>query len=414
MHVLIISDFGHVNGGAAKVALESALALAKAGTRATFVYAVGPLDERVGQAGIEAVHIEAPHVWSVKNPLAAARGAVWNDAAEAALSELFAARAGADAVIHVHQWTKAFSPAVFAAAERAGAPVLVSAHDYFFACPNGAYYHFSKARPCALKPMSACCVASNCDRVSYAHKAVRLARQRALDAALARLSNLTVVHVSDFARGVGAPLAPPTAAHAVVWNPCEPESDRAADPARGDHALYVGRLTPEKGCLVLAAAAREAGVKAVFLGEGPLEERLRADHPEIEIKPWTTRDGVFEAMAAARVLALPSLWSETFGLTALEAMSIGLPAIVSQRSGAADFVVHGRTGLTVAPGDRAALGEALREVFDNGALVAELGRNARDETRWDALTHVAHAKRLREVYAEALARGRARRSVGAA
>ena len=68
---------------------------------------------------------------------------------------------------------------------RLGLPAAVTLHDYFLACPNGAYYRYRDAKPCALRPLSAACVMTQCDRVGYAHKAVRVARQIATGRAIA-------------------------------------------------------------------------------------------------------------------------------------------------------------------------------------------------------------------------------------
>ena len=68
-----------------------------------------------------------------------------------------------ETVVHFHQWTKSFSPSVLSVPSRLGMPALVSLHDYFLACPNGAYYRFSDRVPCSLTPMSIPCLAARCD-----------------------------------------------------------------------------------------------------------------------------------------------------------------------------------------------------------------------------------------------------------
>src|SRR3546814_355534 len=65
-----------------------------------------------------------------------------------------------ETVVHFHQWTKAFSPSVFAAVADRGIPAVVSMHDYFLACPNGAYFNFPRNAPCSLRPLSPACIRS--------------------------------------------------------------------------------------------------------------------------------------------------------------------------------------------------------------------------------------------------------------
>src|SRR3546814_20759544 len=92
-----------------------------------------------------------------------------------------------ETVVHFHQWTKAFSPSVFAAVADRGIPAVVSMHDYFLACPNGAYFNFPRNAPCSLRPLSPACIASNCASRSYSHKLARTVRQAVTARILERL-----------------------------------------------------------------------------------------------------------------------------------------------------------------------------------------------------------------------------------
>ncbi len=55
MTVILVADHAHINGGQAKVAIESALGLAARGHAVIFLAAVGPADERLAAAGIETI-----------------------------------------------------------------------------------------------------------------------------------------------------------------------------------------------------------------------------------------------------------------------------------------------------------------------------------------------------------------------
>src|SRR4051812_14319372 len=57
-HVVIVADHGHINGGQAKVAIDSAIGLARRGYRVTFFVAVGPVDPRLAEAGVEITCLE--------------------------------------------------------------------------------------------------------------------------------------------------------------------------------------------------------------------------------------------------------------------------------------------------------------------------------------------------------------------
>ncbi len=212
LRVVIVSDFGHVNGGAAKVAIESARGLAEAGVEIVFPCAIAPVSERLQHSGIEIARFEGQEIWAVKSKLTALRQGLWNAEAGRFLSGVFAAQP-AGTIIHLHQWTKAFSPAAISAAAESGRPVVITMHDYFSFCPVGGYFDFRAGALCRREPMSGSCVARNCDRASYAHKLVRVARQLGSNRALAACRDLTFLHVSDFARRFAEPHLPAHARH---------------------------------------------------------------------------------------------------------------------------------------------------------------------------------------------------------
>jgi alpha-1,6-mannosyltransferase len=106
---------------------------------------------------------------------------------------------------------------------------------------------------------------------------------------------------------------------------------------RGDHVLYVGRLSREKGLrelLEAAAAAREPW-PLVLLGTGPAGDSLRERARQlglgarVRFAPYLNdRDQLAVAYAEARCVVLPGA-HETFGLAALEAAACGAPVITA-------------------------------------------------------------------------------------
>ena len=100
-----------------------------------------------------------------------------------------------------------------------------------------------------------------------------------------------------------------------------------------------------------------------------------------------TGDALSEAYASADVFVFPSQL-ETFGLAATEAMASGLPVVASRVGGIPDVVQEGVTGYTFAPGDVAALVEAVRYVMARRERLPEMGRAARafaETQTWPAM-----------------------------
>jgi glycosyltransferase involved in cell wall biosynthesis len=189
----------------------------------------------------------------------------------------------------------------------------------------------------------------------------------------------------------------------AVSNPidCEDLGPKEA-PSSGDF-LFVGRLSPEKGALLFAEAARRAGIAPVFAGDGPAMIDLAARFPESCRLGWKSPAQVKALMRAARVLVFPSLWFEGQPLTVLEAKAMGTPVLVSDGCAGREEIEDGVTGLWFESADVESLTRALVKAKDD-ALVASMSRAAYDSFWADPPTLARHVERIGAVYAAALAR----------
>lgn len=402
--IVIVCDFGDVNGGAARVAIDSARSLAEAGHDVIYVCAIPPINARLEHPRITTRCIDLPNVWDRGNPIAAAAQGIWNFRARRSLEAILEPLPRATTVVHFHQWTKALSPSVLVAPLRRGLPSIVTVHDYFIVCPNGAYYQFPTAQPCRLKPLSVSCVAARCDRVGYAHKLIRVLRQWTTRAALARCgASLRILNVSAKAGGIVDPLLPKAHKRFVVHSPIDIPRGPAVEVARNREFVFVGRLTEEKGVLLLADVAKAAGLPLTIVGDGPLLSKLQSYGGSVRCTGWLDRPGMAAVLDQARALIFPSTWSETTGLVVIEGLARGIPAIVSRRTAAADIVSDDVNGYTFDPTDRSALLDCLRRLGEN-ATVERLGREAYRRYWADPYTMVAHARNLLALYANLLPR----------
>ncbi|WP_194896502.1 glycosyltransferase family 4 protein [Catenulispora pinisilvae] len=147
--------------------------------------------------------------------------------------------------------------------------------------------------------------------------------------------------------------------------------------------VYVGRLSPLKGADVLLEAfgilARtQPKARLVVVGDGPERARLEARAAQlvaagtVEFRGWLTPPEVAECLRGSALLAVPSTTPEIFGLTALEALGLGRP-LVASRIGALPELVGPDNGVLVAPGDAAALAEALAGLVGDAEKLARLG-----------------------------------------
>src|SRR6478735_7915742 len=242
VHVVLVADHAAINGGQAKVAIESALGLAARGIRVSLFAAVGPVDPRLEAAGIRVVCLEQDDVTTARSKLAFAAQAIWNGPASRALARELAACDPRDTVVHVHAFAKALSPSIGPALRASGLPCLYTMHEFFLVCPTGGFYAYPEQRICHRTPMSTACIGANCDARSYPRKVARLIRHVGL-AQVARLPELFghVVTISDLQERVVRPLMPRRTVFHRVDNPLAVAQAPGHDGPPGD-VLFVGRI----------------------------------------------------------------------------------------------------------------------------------------------------------------------------
>jgi glycosyltransferase involved in cell wall biosynthesis len=400
--ILILADHAMAEGGAPQVAIASARALANRGHAVIYIHAVGEAGDPLleGVPNLTRIGLGEADIWD-KPALRAVRDGLWNHAAARKLGAILARHRNGHALVHVHQWTRGFSPAIFAAIRAAGLPLVISMHDYFIACPTGLKFRFDRAEPCALTPMSGACVLAPCDPKSRAHKAIRLARTFAAGRALAG-HDVTAIHVSEAGRGVIGADLPRRWRQVVIENPIATEPAPAPRAHPGAKIVHCGRLTEEKGVLLIARAARTLDLPALFVGEGPMREAILAENPAAEITGWLPRDQVRARLAEeARVLVAPALWPETGPMVVAEAQALGVPVIVSGRAGASGRVRDGVDGFVLPP-EQAALESALHRLSED-ARALEMGKAAWEAFSAEPPSPDAHAAKLEAVYRQMLA-----------
>lgn len=276
-------------------------------------------------------------------------------------------------IYHLHGWSKILTPAIFSALAGVRDRLVLHGHDYFNCCPNGGFFNFRTGAQCSLRPLSGACLASQCDKSSWAQKAWRSAREvsrRLQGGGVANAARLLMIHPGQrpaFIRGGW-----PNEKLVAVRNPVAPLlAERvAAENNRG--AIFIGRISAEKGADLAAAAARQAGMPITFVGEGAEMAQVRAINPEAVMLGRLDREGVARALSGARVALMPSRWAEPFGLVALEAIGAGVPVIVSAHSLVAPEIAQAGFGLALDTNDIRAFAGALARLGGDDAALARM------------------------------------------
>lgn len=167
------------------------------------------------------------------------------------------------------------------------------------------------------------------------------------------------------------------------------------DVEREGELVFLGRLVSDKGCHLLIEAlhlirkASGTSPKLMVIGDGPDRERIQALvstaglQDAVSFRGILRREELRTELNRHRILVVPSVWNEPFGVVALEGLACGLVGIVSSGGGLPDAV--GPCGLTFTNGDAQDLAEKIQFLLANRATYEDLHR-ARQE-------HLAHFSR---------------------
>ncbi|THD83782.1 glycosyltransferase [Aliigemmobacter aestuarii] len=404
--LVILTDFGRARGGASKLAMLHAGLMAGRGLPVTVFAGDEGGDE---PAGAELVALGARRLLE-QGRVAAALGGLWNRAAHSALRDWIAANDRPDTIYHVHGIQQTLSPSVLAPLGAVRHRVVLHAHDYFLACPNGAFFDYRAAATCTRRPLSMACLARNCDKRSRAQKLWRVARQALQDrgaAPLFRDGRVALIH-----EGMGARLWRDRMAGVravVIPNPADRPAELAPDPGSCDEFLYVGDIHAYKGVFLLADAARRAGVRLRFVGEGQDRARLQDAYPEHLFDGWADRAGLARRLMGARALVAPTLGPEPYGLAPVEALLTGVPVILSDGMLLARDITAGGAGAVFPAGDAAALATLLADLARDDARIRSMAAHGPRTAARISLAPGDWGDRLLALYAEMLAEAEGRR-----
>jgi glycosyltransferase involved in cell wall biosynthesis len=199
----------------------------------------------------------------------------------------------------------------------------------------------------------------------------------------------------------------------TVCSPGHPDWPRRADPPPAGPILFLGTLEPRKNLhrlleayavlverrpdipdLVLAGAL---GAPSRDLFSGPVSLAHAIDR--VRLTGYVSDEERQRLYAEASMLVLPSL-EEGFGIPALEAMTIGLPVVASNRGALPEVV--GSAGILVDPDDATALAAAIARVLDEPGLSRRMSDDG--AARATSFNWSTSAERLHAAYQSAVER----------
>jgi glycosyltransferase involved in cell wall biosynthesis len=309
-------------------------------------------------------------------------------------------------VVHFHNTLPLISPAAYYAAHAEGVPVVQTLHNFRLVCVNPNLFRDGKpCEDCLGKMTPWRGVVHNCYRDSRAASAAVAAMvaahwlfgtwRNAVDAYIA---------LSEFSRRKFIEGGLPANKIAIKSNFVYPEP-RTGD-GNGGYALYVGRLSVEKGLQTLLKAwqSLKEAVPLKIAGDGPLAplvQEAAARNPAIQWLRDVSHEKVYDLIGAAAFLILPSQCYENAPRVLVEAFAKGTPVVASKLGAMAETIDVGRNGLLFAPGNPEDLTTKARSLFADLPTLKRMRRIARETFDQNFTAEVNH-EALMAIYTSAM------------
>lgn len=286
-------------------------------------------------------------------------------------------------VVHVHNTFLMVSPSVYEVCQEEDVPVVQTLHNYRLICPASTL--FRDNQPCEG------CLTHNLLR-SVQHGCYR--DSRLMSAAIARMLQTHrlrrtwdtqidgYVAISSFVREKFVQAGFPAGTITVKPNFVDPDPGERFD--HRDYALFVGRLSPEKGLLTLLQAWERlpCTVPLVIAGDGPMRPQLEAEVARkglsrVHFAGRLRRQETYDAIKRSAFLVVPSIWYEPFGLVVAEAFACGTPVLGASVGGIEEMLEDQVTGLHFTPGDPEGLANKVAWAWSHATEMAAMGKAAR-------------------------------------
>ena len=399
-NIIVVYDCAFVNGGGAKVAIQSAISLSEMNLNVCFFSAVGPIGDELEDSNVNVCCLGMDDI-NHGSRLVAIKNGIWNKKASKEFEALLSGYSNKDTIIHIHGWAKALSSSIIKAANNKGYKIVITLHDYFTVCPNGGFYDYKSCKTCTKSPMSVACIFCNCDKRNYLQKIWRVLRQVVQDRNVRNNPSIFFISISEKNEEVIKPYVK-SKSFFRIRNPIDLPQKEIRRQTYSKIFIYVGRISEEKGTEVFCKAVEalideQVDINGIVIGDGALHDYLRQKYKRIQFVGWKTSSEVKNYYQMARALVLPSKWFEGAPLNIIEAMAAGVPCIVSDCTSAVEVIEEGKTGEVFQSGNIADLKDKIIKLLNDDYL-SELCRYIDDIDLNSLYGNDVHIKSLLSVY----------------
>ncbi len=311
------------------------------------------------------------------------KNSVWSSRSRHEFSQLLD-RESPD-IVHIHNTFFVISPSIYSACKERGIPVVQTLHNFRWVCPAYALYRNGNVCEECLNGSLLNSIRHGCyrdSRAATAAVALILGWHRLIKTWEENVD--CYIALTEFSRQkfIAAGFQPGK----IVVKPNFVEIDPRPKSVAGKYALFVGRLSPEKGLDTLLRAWKllPSRCPLQIIGDGPERAALeglvqRQSIANVTFRGSLTRTETIDAMKEASFVLVPSVWYEGFPMVIAEAFACGVPVVCSKLGAMQEIVADQRTGLHFTAGDAEDLSQKAYWAWTHPVEVSEMGAAARRE-----------------------------------
>lgn len=300
-------------------------------------------------------------------------------------------------IAHVQCFCYQLTPSILYPLKACGIPVLHTAHEYKFICPNQRLYNLHTGRICELcknlrfyRPVSERCIKNSIftsalgSIEAYLYKYLR-AYEKMIDAIITPsvflknkliefgFDRIPIFHLPNF----------------ISLDKYEPGD------SNGDYILYFGRLSKNKGLATLCRAMKRLDRVILKIAgdgeyEGDLQHLIRSEKLEnVELIGYNANKALIELIKGSICTIIPSEWYENCPFSVLESFALGKPVIGANIGGIPELIDDGVDGFLFEPGDVAGLAYRIQYMIKNknkAKMMGKIGRR-KIERKYSADQH---------------------------
>lgn len=284
-------------------------------------------------------------------------------------------------VVHFHNTFPIISPSAYAACRDNGVPVVQTLHNFRLICPGGLLLR--NGTPCEkciggglFSALRHRCYRGSLPATGALVWMLLFNRWRDTYGSLVN----RYIALTEFA--AGRLIAGGLPRERVAIKPNFVSDIHVPGDGQGGFAVYVGRLSQEKGVHTLLSAWKTVqGVPLRVLGDGPLrkslEEYVSRENLPIQFLGFCNRRTVIDTVSRAAFQIVPSEWYEGFPMVIADAYALGTPIIASRIGSLEEIVEEGVTGTRFEAGNAADLAAKVQALWHDHSHRSTLRQGAR-------------------------------------